>query len=45
MREISKFAQETFKYPMKEDEVPSVKEINKRFMENFEEAFELGILQ
>ena len=30
---------------MKEDEDPSVKEINKRFMENFEEAFELGILQ
>ena len=45
MREISKFAQETFKYPMKEDEDPSVKEINKRFMENIEEAFELGILQ
>ena len=43
MREIVKFAEETFKYPMKEDEDPSVKEINKRLMENIEEGFELGI--
>ena len=43
--EHSKFMQETFKYPMKEDEHPSIKEINKRLLENIEEAFELGLFQ
>ena len=44
-RELTKYTTEIFKTPMKEDEDPSIKEINKRLLENIEEAFELGVFK
>ena len=45
MTEMSKFITATFAKPMTENDDPSIKEINRRLLENIEEGYELGIIQ
>ena len=40
-----KWRNETFSKPMKDDEHDMIKEINKRLIENIEEAYELGLMK
>ena len=45
MNEILKLRKTMFAKPMTEDADPSILEINRRLLENIEEAFELGLLK